>query len=365
MSRCQILVPTRYSGKLAIVGDFPTHHDADLGLPFESAYGKLLMAMLMHAQIVPRECVLTNVFQEAMPGGRINGICTRKKEATERAKQLGWPSYHLSPVGQALYVDAYWTLDLLRLRAELIRTRPNLVVALGSTALWALCGTAKIGKFRGTILESTLVPGLKVLPTYHPRTIQAEYSKKAITIADLMKAKNEQEFPEIRKVARIISIAESPEDVVYFWRKYLKDAPKLSIDIETLNHEFISMMGFSANPKYSLVVPFVFSLTGKKGSFRSYWQTLEEEIAVWELIVDIVSSAKSIVGQNFLYDTQYLIKHAIIPRAYDTDTMLAQHATFIELPKGLDFLGSIHTNEVAWKQEHKHGRKTTELKKDE
>jgi uracil-DNA glycosylase len=365
MSRCQALVPTRYNNKLCFVGDFPTKKDIEFGFPFESAYGELLFKMMIDAKLVPRECALTNVFLDAMPGGRINGICTKKKEATERAKQLGWESYHLPAVGQALYVDPYRSLELHRLRSELLAFNPNLVVALGPTALWALCGSPKIGKYRGTILESSLVPGLKVLPTYHPRTVQAEYAKKVVVIADLIKARSEREFPEIKKIPRTIYIAETCHDVFYYWKKYLKDASRVAIDIETLNHQFISMVGFADCPERALVVPFVFSITGKKGSFKNYWETFEEELEVWELLREMIQGFPSIVGQNFLYDTQYLLKHDIAPRGYDTDTMLRQHATYIELPKALDFLGSIHTNESAWKVERKRGQKISELKRDD
>jgi hypothetical protein len=309
---------------------------------------------------------MTNVFQDAMPGGRINAICTKKKEATERAKQLGWESYHLPAVGQALYVDPYRSLELHRLRSELLAFNPNLVVALGPTALWALCGSPKIGKYRGTILESSLVPGLKVLPTYHPRTILAEYSKKVVAVADLMKAYGEGEFPEIHKVKRWIHIAESLKDIVDYAVEYLVDGSLVSIDIETLHHEFITMVGFSASPDRALVVPFMTSISGKKGSFKHYWPTLEEEQWAWYHVWNIVQGCDAILGQNFLYDTQYFLKEGIIPWNYCEDDMLRQHALYPELPKGLDFLGSIHTNEVAWKEDRKRGQaKVSELKGDD
>lgn len=366
MSRCQILIPTRYNNEICFVGDFPTKEEALFGFPFEGGYGRLLTEMCLIAKIIPRECAMTNVFQDPMPGGRINAICTKKKEATERAKLLGWESYHLPAVGQAIYIDAYRSLELLRLRNELLEYRPNLVVALGPTALWALCGTAKIGKYRGTVIESTLVPGLKVLPTYHPRTILGEYSKKPVAVADLMKARREKDFPEIEKVERWIYIAECAEDIFRFHKNYLTKAELVSIDIETLNSEFISFIGFSADPKYALVIPFIKSISGKRGTFSAYWPTLEEEIEIWEIVAELIDSCSCILGQNFLYDIQFFIKHLIWPFTYSEDTMLLQHARYIELEKSLAFLGSIHTNEVAWKEDRKRGQaKVSELKADD
>lgn len=53
--------------------------------------------------------------------------------------------------------------------------------------------------------------------------------------------------------------------------------------------------------------------------------------------------------QNGLYDMQYFLKERMPIRNAHLDTMLLQHAKFPELPKGLGFLGSIHTDEPAWK----------------
>jgi hypothetical protein len=309
---------------------------------------------------------MTNVIQDAIPGGRINVLCTKKKEATERAKQLGWSRYPLAALGSGLYLDPYRSLELLRLREELLATAPNLAVTLGPTALWALCGSPKIGKLRGTILESTLVPGLKVLPTYHPRTVLADYAKKHVLVADLIKAKHEQEFSKIRRPKRRIYMVQSPDDIRRYHYAHLSNAKITSIDIETLGHRFISMIGFSNDPRQALVVPFISSMSGKKGTFKPYWSNFDIEFEAWEAVREIIDSRVCILGQNFIYDTQYLLMLGFIPRAFEEDLMLRQHAKYIELEKSLGFLASIHTNEVAWKEDRKRGQaKVSELKEDD
>lgn len=45
--------------------------------------------------------------------------------------------------------------------------KPNVVCAIGATALTTLCAKSGITKWRGSILESTLIPKLKVVPTIH------------------------------------------------------------------------------------------------------------------------------------------------------------------------------------------------------
>ncbi len=65
--------------------------------------------------------------------------------------------------------------------------------------------------------------------------------------------------------------------------------------------------------------------------------------------------------QNGMYDLQYLYKMGFRPRACLEDTMLLHHSLFPELQKGLGFLGSVYSNEAAWKLM----RKQDSFKKDE
>lgn len=53
--------------------------------------------------------------------------------------------------------------------------------------------------------------------------------------------------------------------------------------------------------------------------------------------------------QNGAYDVQVLAHWGIRVEGEYEDTMILHHALEPELPKALDYLGSIYTNEVAWK----------------
>jgi DNA polymerase I-like protein with 3'-5' exonuclease and polymerase domains len=68
------------------------------------------------------------------------------------------------------------------------------------------------------------------------------------------------------------------------------------------------------------------------------------------------------VFQNGMFDINYLTRAGIYVRNCAHDTMLLHHVLYPELPKGLGFLGSIYSNESAWKLLRKHGE---ELKRDE
>lgn len=85
------------------------------------------------------------------------------------------------------------------LAADIRVYRPNIVVALGGTALWALTGLAKISEFRGYVMESTLVNGVKVIGTYHPRFIIENWKESFTVVMDLRKAVRESSCPEIKQ----------------------------------------------------------------------------------------------------------------------------------------------------------------------
>lgn len=66
--------------------------------------------------------------------------------------------------------------------------KPNIIIAMGSLALWALTGLDKVGTYRGTILNSkTLSEETKVLATYSPSAIVRNYDFRPIVLADIKK----------------------------------------------------------------------------------------------------------------------------------------------------------------------------------
>jgi hypothetical protein len=75
----------------------------------------------------------------------------------------------------------------------------------------------------------------------------------------------------------------------------------------------------------------------------------EEECQVRLLIQKVLASPIPKLFQNGLYDIQYLRREKFKLNCIIEDTMLEQHALYPELPKSLGFLGSIHTDEAAWK----------------
>ena len=108
-----------------------------------------------------------------------------------------------------------------------------------------------------------------------------------------------------------------------------------------------------------LVIPFVARLSG-----GNYWGDEAHELRAWNCVRRLLESEIPKVGQNFLFDMQYLTRVGIKCRNVQHDTMLLHHALFPEMQKGLGFLGSVYTNEQSWKMLRRH-KGEEELKRDE
>src|ERR1017187_5833496 len=186
---------------------------------------------------------------------------------------------------------------------EIATVDPNLVVALGNTPLWALCGTTGISKIRGTTRLSThTISGYKVLPTYHPAAVLRQWELRPTTVIDLMKAKREQGFPEVRRPKREIWIEPTVEDIERFYNEHILECGLLAVDIETSGNQ-VTCIGFSPLPGLALVVPFLDPRKKK----RSYWPTNEVEQQAWELVKTIlVDRTIRKTFQNGLYDIAFL-----------------------------------------------------------
>lgn len=232
------------------------------------------------------------------------------------------------------------------LMAQLDVLRSNLTVCLGGTATWAILRNSAITKIRGAVARS-FVGNLKCLPTFHPAAVLRQPEIRPITVMDLIKAKRESTFPEIRRPMRKIFIPETIDDLYFIRREWVNGPNPCSVDIETANDQ-ITCIGFGQSPQLIYTIPFI-----KNGA--SYWPSLIEERVAWQTINILADSENPKVFQNGLYDlNRCWAQYRIVFRNVKHDTMLAHHSLFPESPKGLDFQGSYMTDEPAWKLMRKH-----------
>ena len=279
----------------------------------------------------------TNVFQLRPPGNKIEALCGSKAEAI-----TGYPS-----ISKSKYVRREFKSELERLGDELVQLDPNLIICLGNSALWAMCGTTGVSKLRGTTAISThTASGFKCLATYHPAAVLRQWELRPVTIIDLAKASREALFPDIKRPKRKIWIEPGIEDMECFNDLFITNCQLLSVDIETAGNQ-VTCIGFSPTPSTALVVPFL----DTRRSDRSYWHNREDEARAWQIIRTILEDGRiKKTFQNGLYDIAFLLRSVGIKvMGAEHDTMLCHHALQPESLKGLGFLGSVYCDEGAWK----------------
>jgi len=334
---------------IVIVGEAYGEAEEREKKPFIGAAGYELGRMLTEAGIERKECFLTNVFNLRPPGNKIKAICGPKGQAIK-----GYP-----PIVAGGHVPQSFIPELERLGDEIVQNNPNLILALGNTATWALLGRTGITKIRGTTALSThTARGYKVLPTYHPAAVLREWYLRPIAVIDFVKAERESKFPEVRRPRREIWIEPTLADLHTFEHTYLSNSSRVSVDIETSGTE-ITCVGISPRQDLALVIPF--EDERKKG--HNYWKTEQEEREAWRFIKRIMENKKiEKVFQNGLYDISFLLRaQGIGVYGAEHDTMLLHHALQPESLKGLGFLGSVYTDEGNWKDM----RKVETIKRDD
>lgn len=334
---------------IAIVGEAWGVEELKARTPFVGYSGRYLTSLLRDAGINRSECLLTNVFQLHPKGNDLGELCG--------PKALGIPGY--PALTGSKYVREEYAPELERLANELVEADPNIIIALGNTALWALCGRTGIKKFRGvTDISTHCATGFKLLPTYHPMAVLHQISLRPTVVLDLQKALRESEFPDVRRPKRLIHIPETIDDLYSFRDTYLR-CERVSCDIETAGRS-ITCFGVAPGPDIGLVVPFFVA----RGKDRSYWPTQDSELAAWEFVRELCENRElKKVFQNGLYDIAFLWRAMRIPVYGATDdTMLLHHALQPEALKALGYLGSVYTDEGAWKTMRE---KVTTIKRDE
>jgi hypothetical protein len=317
---------------ILVVAEYLSDKDKEGALT--SPIGHVFRGWMRQAGIDERDCLFTSVLQH----GTLAQALTKDKSLIIKG---------MKPVMGGNYLLASRMPDIERLKAFVTIAQPNVIIALGDLALWALTSEKSLKFARGRITAG-LVPGTKVLPTYSPMQVMSEYSVRPILLADLGKAKRESAFRELRRPQRFLHIAPTLLEMEAFLQEYLVGAESLSVDIETKG-PMITCVGFAPNKERALVVPFF----DAKQPDGNYWRTRNDERLAWAFVERVLKQFKSF-GQNFQYDMQYLWRYmGIASSQFCDDTMLMHHSLQPEMQKGLGFLASVYTDELAWKFMHK------------
>lgn len=311
---------------LAIVGEAPGSHETRMRRPFVGMAGQLLDECMKNAGINRRQVYITNVVKEQPPGNDISKFITFGR-------------------GGIVHTTDTYDVYVHSLKDELEGISANCIVACGGVALYALTGLQQISKRRGSIYESTLLPGRKVLAMTHPAAALRAYLLKYTIILDLKRARVQSTFPEVKRVERNLIINPSYEHIMSFLEALIQE-DYTTLDLEVYNHE-ISCLSMGCRNLGFMCIPFI----GRDGDIFS----VEQETAIWGRIA-LICTDRNItkIGHNIAtFDSTFLYrKMGIITRPYE-DTLIAQGILYPDLPKGLDFCTSAYTEEPYYKDEGK------------
>ena len=332
-------LPASGRAKIAFVGEAPNDEELDKGQPLVGPSGRVFNAMLRSANLERSEYLITNVFDEQIPGD----------VETEVAKcRSAWMK------DEARVAD-----NFARLNAEIVATKPDVIVPMGATAMWAFTGINSIQNYRGSVTKATLiVPGAKLVPTYHPAAVMRNWQLLTIGVKDFEKAAAEAELgPNIVYPKVEIWVEPTVADVLS-WVPQMQASPKLSVDIET-GWGQITSIAFAPTTSLAFEIPFV----DLRKPNKSYWPTVEQERDVWLAVRDVLEYPNPKVGQNYMYDLFWLyMQKGIATRNYRFDTRLRHKVLFPELPADLANMSATYTRIGAYKGWGGRYQKATEKK---
>ena len=224
-------------------------------------------------------------------------------------------------------------------RQELLRRLQgfDMALTLGSHAMYCLTGETKIDTYRGTHIDSPLVEGLQVVPTYAPVIYsRMAWAERPVVLAAMKKV--QRRFVDRQ---RAIYIPESVADLYDFSVRHIKGV--MSFDVETNASCRITEFSIAPSPDCCLYVQL------EDRNHRSVWSE-KDELDIW-LWLYWLSRRKDLtwVMHNATFDLSYLVEAGIVPAGPIADTMLRHHAFQSEWEKSLGFLASLHLPTRAWK----------------
>jgi uracil-DNA glycosylase family 4 len=315
--------------KIAIIGESPSYDELRTKRAFTGPAGKLLDSILKDAGINRADCWVTNACKYFVTPEPKFG---RKIPFKVRAKNDG--------------IDLQECYN--ELQVEINNIKPNIIIALGGTSLYAVSGKSPITDYRGSILSG--IVGTKVIGTFHPAMLlhtQKDYWQKYIIQFDFVRALKQSYFPEIIRPSRILRVAKSSADLYDFIsRKKPRKGTKFKLAIDIEAKECIPIcIGIAFDQYEGLTIP-LWNVDGHSTIPDSDLSHL------WLLLAELLYDCDILpIGQNFKYDQDKIERLGFGIRKLYSDTLLKGFAINPELPKNLAFYTSIYTEEPFYKNE--------------
>lgn len=334
--------------RLMVVGEAPGAREESEGKPFVGPAGEELRNFMQQVGIDPADVYFTNLCKFRPPENKLHNFFLDGGVPNELVRT-----------------------GLAELINEIREINPHVIYAAGNFPLHFLTGKGRwvdeerdgkrirgffgIHDWRGSILHSTLVPGFKVIPSFHPSYVLQEGKEDhPDLLADLARIKRESEFPEIRRPTKHVYLAsEIPQYLVNYWDvvdsnaapvwehgdvsrldiedRLLSDEAPVTLDIEYIVSKLLCC-GLTTHRDYAYVFP-------------------TSSLSELSYLSALVNRIKRFNMQNSMFDSSIMEWHyglKIMPKVV-FDTMVCAYCAAIERPKGLDYLVSIYTDQPFYK----------------
>lgn len=237
--------------------------------------------------------------------------------------------------------------QIYELQEEINSIKPNCILAIGKSALWALSGKTNIENYRGSIMHGM---GRKFVPTYNPEHLSWQaadvefkgYWNKHIMTFDFKRAHSQSVFPDLRLPKRTLQVARSSYELWQFLERY-KGFTRPAVDIEARGHCIPICIGIAFTPNHGITFP----LWNTEGI-----STIPDSDLVngWQMLARFLAE-HDVIGQNFNYDRDKIKRLGFTIKSLYSDLMMKAFAINPELPKKLSFNQSIYTEEPFYKDE--------------
>jgi uracil-DNA glycosylase family 4 len=292
------------NAKIAIVGMGPARDEVATGKPFTGPAGQILDKALAANGLSRRDVYVTNIYDQYL--------------------QPGTSLFSLPP-------DVIrWSTD--RLKRELMDVRPNVVMPLGDEPLTIICGLSSITKWRGSILESKLIPGLKCVPSVHTAWILRGMWKWFSLFAhvDLKRVIEESKSPDFNYPVRDAITGPGLSTVLDFIEE-CNEHEDLGLDIEGTRE--ITCCGIGYTPNQALCIPFV------RGDGSPYW-ALSDEARIWKALAGLLQNVNvRKYGHRLAYEWIKFWERSIYPTNMYVDTHLLHHTLYPDFGETEDVFG--------------------------
>lgn len=328
--------------RLAIIGEAPNESDEEHEIPFVGPVGNFLGAILSDVGIDRYKCFLGNVCQFRPRNNEIGNF--------------QWNGVEIQS-------------GITQLKDDLETFKPNLVFALGNTALHLgrqgniepkrkgpkFTWPDKISSWRGSIFASRFF-GSKTISSLHPASVLREYSGFPLLKFDSTRVATESRTPELILPVRELLTQLTSNELIRIMDSWSPGIP-CSVDIEGgLPNDKVND-GVRADSKRRRYIGWrCVSLSDipSRGFVIAWWKFNElEQTALVESFARLMWRMDvPKVLQNSLYDKFVLAYgYGIIVRNIRDDVMLKGWEVYSELRKGLSTQASIWTREPHWKDE--------------